>query len=373
MRAEIVHVSGFDTYDTHDSGNYIVFNFLRSTNFDSKMALVINKTKNDDDTYFIRKDEFINSFEEIKILILHDETFDFNEVEKIYNKFKCQIILYTQTHCINRTNFCKGDVSYPELNDEQTKQQNKAHLINKKNVFKNLPITVVCASSYTFEQVKQSIIYENKDIFLFPLPGDVPYCKSPTEKVRNYLGLKNNKKYIFWGTTNPKSFRKGKHLFDECLDYLWDSLSDKQREEIIILNIGPPAGKFGKSSNFNTLYFGYQTTRKDMSIYYKASDISVCTTIADGGPMMISESMCNETPVIAFDRSISCDLCVDGETGYLVKNLNTKSMAESIFNCLYVDDLSAMFKESRNKYLTFHDKDGILNKWNNLLTKLMEV
>lgn len=372
MKAEIVHVSGFDSYDTHDSGNYIVFNFLRNANFDSKMALVLKKTKNDKDTYFIKKHDFIEAFEEIKILVLHDETFNFNEIKKIHDKFKCQIILYTQTHCINRTNFCIGEISYPELNDEKTKKHNEPHLIEKKNVFKGLPITVVCASSYTFNQVKENIVYEDKKVFLFPLPGDVPYCKTPKEKVRNYLGLKNDKKYILWGTTNPKSFRKGKHLFDESLDYFWNILSDDEREEITILNVGPHAGKFGKNSNFNTVYCGYQTTRKDMSVYYRASNISVCTTIADGGPMMISESMCNETPVIAFDRSISCDLCEDGKTGYLVTDLNTENMAKSIYNSLYVDDLAEMSKKSRKKYLTFHDKDVILSKWNNLFTQLME-
>jgi len=372
MKADIVHVSGFDSYDTHDSGNYIVFNFLRSLKFDSKMALVLNKTKKDEDTYFVRRSEFTNFFKDIKILVLHDETFNFNEIKKIHDKFKCQIILYTQTHCINRTNFCKGEISYPELNDEKIKKHNMPYLIEKKNVFKDLPIMVVCASTYTFNQVKQNIIYEDKSVLLFPLPGDVPHCKSPKEKVRKYLGLKNNKKYILWGTTNPKSVRKGKHLFDETLDYFWNILSDDQREEINILNVGPHAGKFGISSNFNTIHCGYQTTRKDMSVYYKASDISVCTTIADGGPMMISESMCNETPVIAFDRSISCDLCVDGETGYLVKDLNTEEMSKSIYKSLYIDDLTEMSEKSRKKYLTFHDKNVILNKWNNLFVKLLE-
>ena len=372
MKADIVHVSGFDSYDTHDSGNYIVFNFLRSLKFDSKMALVLNKTKKDEDTYFVRKSEFTNFFKDIKIFVLHDETFDFHEIKKIHSKFKCQIILYTQTHCVNRTKFCKGEISYPELNDEKTKKHNMPHLIEKKNVFKDLPIMVVCASTYTFNQVKENIIYENKNVLLFPLPGDVPYCKSPKEKVKKYLGLKNNKKYILWGTTNPKSVRKGKHLFDETLDYFWNILSGDQREEINILNVGPHAGKFGISSNFNTIHCGYQTTRKDMSVYYKASDISVCTTIADGGPMMISESMCNETPVIAFDRSISCDLCVDGETGYLVKDLNTEEMSKSIYKSLYIDDLTEMSKKSRKKYLTYHDKDVILSKWNNLFTQLME-
>ena len=86
----------------------------------------------------------------------------------------------------------------------------------------------------------------------------------------------------------------------------------------------------------------------------KEFDVAVNTTIADAGPMMISEAMCNETPVIAFDRSIACDLCVDGETGYLIKNLNLQSMCDAIYDILFVDDIEKMSIQAREKYLEFH-------------------
>ena len=109
-----------------------------------------------------------------------------------------------------------------------------------------------------------------------------------------------------------------------------------------------------------------------MSDRYKASDISVCTTIADAGPMMISESMCNETPVIAFDRSISIDLCENGETGYLIPDLDVELMADSIKKILFEDNLEEMSKKSRKKYLTYHGKSGIMFLWDNLFKKLVE-
>ena len=207
---------------------------------------------------------------------------------------------------------------------------------------------------------------------LIPLPDDVTFCEIDKKEIREFFKLPLDKKIIFWGTTQPESMRKGKLLFDECLDILWNKLDVEQRDSVIILNVGPSAGKFGIDSSFNTLYTGYIHTRAEMSLLYKLSDISVCTTIADAGPMMISESMCNETPVVAFDRSISCDLCVDGETGYLVKDLDIQRMSDSIEKLLFSSDLEMISQKSRQKYLSFHGRDKVLQKWKNLFDSILK-
>lgn len=371
MKADIIHISGFDTYDTHDSGNYIVFSFLRQLKqYDSKMILCLNKKKtHDKDTFYIPKNKVYESIKECKILIIHDALFSIKEIEKFYKKLNCNIVMITQTHYHLITSECVGNDAHPELNDKDTNDYNERFISEKRKIIKNLPITLVHGSSYTGLTTKKYDMFDN--MTLIPLPDDIPFCKSSKEKTRKYLRLPLNKKIIFWGTAHPKTKRKGKFLFDQCLDFLWDSLDNKQREEIIILNVGPTAGKFGINSAFNTLHTGYVKTRKEMSVYYRTSDISACTTIADAGPMMISESMCNKTPVVAFDRSISCDLCVDGETGYLVKNLDSKSMSESIKQILFFSDLEAISKKSRQKYLSFHGKEIVLEKWKDLFKSII--
>ncbi len=370
MKADIIHISGFDSYNTHDSGNYIVFNFLRDLKYDSKMILALGKTKQDSDTFLIRKNNIINTIEEAKVIVLHDSLLSYNEIKALYEKLKCQIVIITMTHFHLTTSETIGCPSYPEINTLEELQKNKIFLQTKKEALSDVPITLVYGSTYTGTITEQFGMY--KKTRFIPLPAEIPYCKSPVEQVREHLNLDNEKKYIFWGTTQPKRYRKGKHLFDQALDLLWADLTEQQRREIIILNAGPNAGKFGNESSFSTIYYGYQKTRKDMSILYKASDISVCTTIADAGPMMISESLCNETPVIAFDRSIACDLCVDEETGYLVKNLDVSVMAKNIKKILFEDDLESISKKSRKKYLTFQSSSDIMEKWNNLFVELME-
>jgi len=370
MKADIIHISGFDSYNTHDSGNYIVFNFLRDLKYDSKMILALGKTKQDSDTFLIRKHDIINRIEEAKVVVLHDSLLSYKEIKALYEKLKCQIVIITMTHFHLTTPQTVGCLSYPETNTPEELQRNKAFLQTKKETLSDVPITLVYGSTYSGTITKQFGMYEQTRFI--PLPAEIPYCKTSVELVRKHLKLDNEKKYIFWGTTQPKTHRKGKHLFDQVLDLLWTDLTEQQRQKINILNAGPNPGIFGTESNFSTIYYGYQRTRKDMSVLYKASDVSVCTTIADAGPMMISESMCNETPVIAFDRSIACDLCIDEETGYLVSDLSVKKMAQNIKKILFEDDIEKISKKSRNKYLTFQNKHVILSKWNNLFTKLME-
>jgi len=370
MKADIIHISGFDTYNTHDSGNYIVFDFLRKLNYDSKMILALGKRKDDNDTFLITKNKIIDSIEEAKVIVLHDSLFSYGEVRTLYEKLKCQIVIITMTHFHLTTPETVGCPSYPETNSQEEREFNESRLKEKEEAFACIPITLVYGSTYTRTITEQFKMYKQK--CFIPLPAEIPYCKSSTEDVRKYLKLNNIKKYIFWGTTQPKTQRKGKSLFDQVLDFLWHNLTGEQRQQIVILNAGPEAGKFGLESEFATIYCGYQKTRREMSTLYRASDISVCTTIADAGPMMISESMCNETPVIAFDRSIACDLCIDGETGYLIKDLDLKTMARSIKKILFEDDLREMSKKSRKKYLTFQSSSAIMEKWNNLFIELME-
>jgi glycosyltransferase involved in cell wall biosynthesis len=374
MKAEILHISGFDTYNTHDSGNYIIFDYLRELKYDSKMILAISKTKSDNDTFFIPKNEIVNSIEECKVLILHDEILNMDEVEQIYKKTNCKILVLTQTHCHLCDEKTIGDRAYPELDSDEQNNLNKNILFGKKEIIKRLPIDLVVFSSHSKDITENYHVnlYENKKIHLIPFPSKVPYCEIPKQDLRNRYNLSNENKYILWGTTQPESFRKGKVYFDECLKILYEMLSNEQKKIIKILSVGPkPKTKFAENK-FEVKYFGYLKTRQHMSVAYKISDISVCTTLSDAGPMMISESLCNNTPVIAFNKSIANDLIIDEYSGYLIKNLSTKDMAEKIYKILFLDNLEYMSDNARKSYLKFHDKSVNLKKWQDLFTNLLE-
>ena len=52
---DVLHVAGFDAYDnTHESGNYIVFNALRNLEHSSRMVIHQQKSFTDDMTFLLR-------------------------------------------------------------------------------------------------------------------------------------------------------------------------------------------------------------------------------------------------------------------------------------------------------------------------------
>jgi len=327
-------------------------------------------TRNDKDTIGIPIEKVLDSIVECKVIILHDDALTFDLMDRLYKKLGCKFVFVSQTHYHLTHPDAEGDLSYPELHSPEQKAKNLPGLLEKKEHLDKLPITMVVGSSYTYGLTIDSPLYSAHNTVLIPLPADIPFCKSPKPVVRKHLNLDPHQKYLFWGTTSPELIRKGYKYFKEAMLELEKILTPEQSSQIHVLHAGkgrPHAllGAFPMTTN------GYVTSRKEMSILYRAADISLSTTLADAGPMMVSESLCNETPVVAFPRCIAADLVEDGVSGYLVRELDAKLMALQIKKALFESDLESMSKNAREKYLAFHDKKQILRLWEELFDNLM--
>jgi glycosyltransferase involved in cell wall biosynthesis len=261
--------------------------------------------------------------------------------------------------------------SCPEKNSNNPHDVTYQLMKSKRDNLSDLPVTVVVGSSHSKILTEQSNLFKNLNIEFIPLPNDLFFYDKDKDQLQKESGLDPDVKYILWGTTQPGTPRKGKMLFDNVLDILWRKLTTEERSKIAIINVGPNPGRFGLINKFNVHYAGYVPTRKQLSVAYRTADISVCTTVSDSGPMMITESCMNETPVVAFDRSIAIDLIEDEETGYLIKNLDLNDMADKIYKILLHPDLKQISKNTRLKALKLHDTETVLNKWKFLFDSLM--
>ena len=150
-------------------------------------------------------------------------------------------------------------------------------------------------------------------------------------------------------------------------------MTKKEQKETILFCVGPiPKRALHKTQKFPVLYSGYLKSRAQMALAYKCSDVSLCTTVSDAGPMMITESLTNECPVVGFDRSVICDLVEDGVNGYIVKDLNTEEMAKKLLEVLRSSKLEDMRKMSRESALKYHDLASNKKKWENLISEVLE-
>jgi glycosyltransferase involved in cell wall biosynthesis len=190
--------------------------------------------------------------------------------------------------------------------------------------------------------------------------------------IRTTVGIDPDKKIILWGTTQPHSLRKGKKLIDETLNHLWSLMDEKEQKDTLLLQVGPaPNDSFQNTQPFSGIATGYLPTRRDMAAAYKMADVSVCTTVSDAGPMMVSESLFNECPVVGFDRSVILNMVENGVNGYIIENLDTLEMAKKTLEILRSPKLDEMSRSARIKAIEYHDLQKVQQKWNDLFKEII--
>lgn len=193
-----------------------------------------------------------------------------------------------------------------------------------------------CTSNFT-KQVKESSLYRDKHIEQIILPVDeeifTPLYK---DEIRKELELPLDKKVIFFGAVNLEDKRKGlKHLI-EALEILNKKVESKELSSDIFLLI---AGKGIDNLNipFEYKLLGYLKDEVSLAKAYQASDLFVCPSIEDVGPLMINQSIMSGRPVVAFDMGVAPDLVHTGNTGYLAKLADSGDLAVGIESIISLD------------------------------------
>ena len=368
----VVNVGGYDLYNPvkkHESGNYIVFKFLREIGIDTNLLLTRCKATSDPDVHRVDTEgaDFVNSIGPHDYIIYHDESVSPKKIKEIHDNYGSKIIFITQTHCVF-TGGCAFSLACerytdscgkcPQKNSDDEYDSTFLSLKDKKEYFSDLPITLVVGSENSYLKSNKSPLFSSRDVIKIPLPNDVPFCR--------------DQKILLWGTTQPRTYRKGFGYFEESLV----KLLERKRisaNDFLVLAVGP-----GMQSVFSNLqnnygirvvYTGYVDSREQMAEMFKLADFSVCTTVDDAGPMVISESMINFSPVVAFDASISLDLIESNKTGFISSVGDTENLALNIEKMLLLSDseLENMSKNGSLRAKEFHSKEKISKLWKELL------
>ena len=126
------------------------------------------------------------------------------------------------------------------------------------------------------------------------------------------------------------------------------------------------------NANFNYKNIGYLKTEEELASVYKASDIFVCPSIEDAGPMMINESITCGTPVVSFNMGIAKDLVINDFTGYRAKLGDSRDLANGIFRLLTFNKrkINNMRKNCRNLGLKYCDQNIQVKSFFNLCNLL---
>lgn len=215
----------------------------------------------------------------------------------------------------------------PALGSDRKNDWSHQYWKKKKEVFPNINMSVINSTHHTEVVFKESPLFENKLQFFIrnSLSQELYTYTNDKMDYRQSLQLDPDKKVIFWGATHITEPRKGFNFLLEALR----QLSDAERKNILLIIAGNKPADFNPDIPVEHRYVGL-LQEKQLISFYKASDLSVCTSLEDGGPMMIVESLLCGTPLVSFATGLALELVISGETGYRAEKSDSKDLAKGI-------------------------------------------
>jgi glycosyltransferase involved in cell wall biosynthesis len=249
---------------------------------------------------------------------------------------------------------CKGYMNQcgkcPALYSDQQYDLSHKNWQKKRDFAQKMHLIIVSATGWLTKQAKKATVFNGKRIEQIMLGVDAEIFKPvPRDVARKKLKLPLEQKIVFFGAQSQEK-RKGMSYLVEALRSLNKQLST-DKERILFVTAGNISDiESFLINNFQHKHLGFLDGDKMLATVYQASDVFVCPSIEDSGPMMINESIMCGTPVVSFEMGVALDLVHTGKTGYRAELQNTVDLAKGI---KYVLDLrsneaSNMSKQCRS-------------------------
>jgi glycosyltransferase involved in cell wall biosynthesis len=209
-------------------------------------------------------------------------------------------------------------------------------------------LTIVSPSVWLSELSQKSKITKrfNHVIIQNPSFPDVPLNTS-RDDIKRKLGLPTDKKIIMFASGNLNNTRKGLGLLFHAVR------SMKKKNEIVLLGIGH---KTKPEKGLHIIYTGSLSNVELLANYYYASDIFVTPTLAENSPLVVIESLCCGTPVVASRVGGIPDL-VNESNGILFKTGDYMELQQAIHQALFQRSYNR--HSIRNEALSFHSPSKI--------------
>jgi glycosyltransferase involved in cell wall biosynthesis len=355
-QCDILYVCGDIDYGDSVSGSYILYKILKKLdNVKIKVLPVFdfNKSKNKVDSNdflpYIEPSQqnipyLLNEIPKHKILIASGNDLPENLIKHICQTNNSKLVNITMTH------WMYGNKSeYPELDGLFD-----GPFIDKRvELYNSVDSYIIVGSTHSLNVHLKSKL-SNIPYELIPFPFDeIEMDDSPK--------VTNNRKTILWGTTQPETARKGKEYFENILDWLYKMCDNPN--DILIKTIGP---KSNIDTKFDVEYLGVIPNRKELSKVYKNVDVFALTTLADAGPMMATECIKNNTPLVSFPTNIASDFVEDGKNGYIVDG--TEEYAKKLHDILY----NKNYHMDMEYVKQFNSEETVVKKYNEFFKKLLK-
>lgn len=248
----------------------------------------------------------------------------------------------------------------------------------------------LASSQYSFDQAKESYLFKNAEIKMARLKT----LKADRNRISNIIQEKSilrqrfiqesrvyeeyckhvgipaeDLNIIFWSCMDAKQERKGIKQFLDICHILTKKINEHDIKKYLIVFGGDVhalkdyLGHGAMPEKMPFITTGVVNNEKSLEIF-GAADLYCCTTLEDGGPRTVSESLYAGTPVVSFDRCIAKDI-LNGKNGYCIETPNTRDFSDSIIEYFEKSkqERKQMCVDSVTSFVDFYDEQKMKDQW----------
>lgn len=230
------------------------------------------------------------------------------------------------------------------------------NFIAKQKYLRRINPIIVAPTNELYNQAIKSALFKKSIIHKILLPVDLnEFYPGHKSELRRRYNIPAGAKVLCFRSDNPNQKRKGFDYIVECLGYL-NKIHIQNVHTVIIGKVSKP--DLNRIS-FPSTIFSSLKNNSELGDVYRLSDVFLCTSIQDSGPMMINESIASGLPVVSFPVGVAKDLIISGKTGFIASLKDSKDLANKVDKVLsmntheYNDMVDVCRKLAMNK-LSFH-------------------
>lgn len=264
---------------------------------------------------------------------------DFFEYESFFKRFSDKKFVWTlhdmnpitggchhSDECLKFESVC---LACPQLKNTIDENYSKIVQDAKINALKHLKdeqLIVASPSVWLLELSRKSQIMGRFRHILVHNPSFKDVSLNTTkDNLRKKLGLPADKKIVLFASGNLNNTRKGIAILFQAVRLL------ERKKDILLVGIGHKAKR---QAGLDIIYTGSLSNVELLASYFYAADIFVTPSLAENSPLVVIESLCCGTPVVASDVGGIPDL-INNDNGILFPTGNIPVLVNAIASSLF--------------------------------------
>ena len=244
-------------------------------------------------------------------------------------------------------------------------------VLNRKKLFFNSDIKIVCISNWLKGLAEESQVLKNNQIYTVPCSIDhLKWFPINKQSAKKCLKFDLEKKYFLFSAYNGiNDYRKGFDLLLESIQAL-----EMRKEDFSIVIIGNASGleDLKKKYKFNFIVFDkhFDDDVVSLRLIYSASDLLIVPSRIEAFGQIVLEAGACELPCVTFDKIGTADIISHKEDGYLANYLDINDLINGIRFCLDQKNYNKISKNIRNKIINNFSYDVVAKKYKEIYKDL---